>query len=80
VTALDQRRGVRRRRIPRRRIHSVKGSLALISRYLSLSGMTPKLAVPHDIAFRKPVERASLTLQLRAAQAQITPRVLKYVD
>jgi hypothetical protein len=67
VTPLDQQRGVRRRRTPRRRINSVKGSLALVSRYLLLRGMTPKLAVHHDVVFFKPVKRASLTLPLTAA-------------
>jgi hypothetical protein len=45
VAALDGRGCVGWRRIPCGRIKDVEDSLALISRYLALRGMTPKLSV-----------------------------------
>jgi hypothetical protein len=47
-------------RPPRWRINGVKGSLALVSRYLLLRGVAPKLSVSHDVVFCEPIERASL--------------------
>src|ERR1700733_7415640 len=80
MTAHDQRCRVRRCRPPCRRINGVKGSLALISRYLLLSGISPKLAVPDDVVFFKPIERTSFRLPLSATQAQIAPGALKHID